>query len=163
MPEHPVKARVMNFWTAVCTGGDRQLLPLTAQLQQPQEVIEDRMQTQFGRRTATPHHQVGQDKLLELRQAQMGRNPLPLLAFLHGDRQSERILTHPMPFAENGGRLRGTDKFAGSKNPQPVGSNTFNKGSLPDTVLAYTNSDRPQFGTYWCVQTTYEAINLQNR
>ena len=62
-------------------------------VRQPQEVVEDRMQTQFGCRTAMPDDQVGQDKLRKLRQAQMRRNPLPLLVLRHLDRQSERILT----------------------------------------------------------------------
>ena len=111
MPKHPVNARVMNFWAAVQACGDRQFLPLTAQVQQPQEVVEDGMQTQFGCWTATPHDQVGQDKLFELRQAQMRGNPLPLLALLHFDRQSDRILAHGMPLPENSSRLRVPDKF----------------------------------------------------
>lgn len=93
VPEHPVNARVMNFRTAVRAFIDWQFLPLAAQVQQPQDVVEDYMQTQFGRRAATPDDQVGQDKLRKLRQAQMRRNPLPLLALCHLDRQSERILT----------------------------------------------------------------------
>ncbi len=88
VPEHPVNARVMNFRTAVRAFIDWQFLPLAAQVQQPQDVVEDRMQTQFGRRTATPDDQMGQDKLRKLRQVQLCRNPLPLLALRHLDRQS---------------------------------------------------------------------------
>lgn len=109
----------MHFRPAVRVGGYGQLLPLTAQVQQPQDVIEDRMQTQFWHRTTTPHHQMGQDKLLELRQVQMRWNPL--LAFLHLDRHSDRILAQRTPLQENGSRLRGPDKFGYRKNPQPVG------------------------------------------
>ena len=93
IPEHPVNARVMNFRTAIRAFLDGQFLPLAAQVQQPQDVVEDRMQTQFGCRTATPDNQMGQDKLRKLRQAQLRWNPLPLLALCHLDRQSERILT----------------------------------------------------------------------
>jgi hypothetical protein len=50
------------------------------------------MQGQFWRRAASPDDQMGQDKLGELREAQMRRNPLPLLAFRHLDRQSDQIL-----------------------------------------------------------------------
>ncbi len=92
VPEHPVNARVMNFRTAIRTCCDRQFLPLATHIQQPQEVVEDRMQGQFWRRAASPDDQMGQDKLRKLREAQMRRNPLPVLTLRHLDRQSDRIL-----------------------------------------------------------------------
>jgi hypothetical protein len=45
--EHPINARVMNFRMAVLTDRDRQFLPLTTHVQQPQDVVENRMRTQF--------------------------------------------------------------------------------------------------------------------
>jgi len=120
MPKHPVNARVMNFRAAVQACGNGQFLPLTAEVQQPQDVVEDGMQTQFGCRTATPHDQVRQDKLFELRQAQLRGNPLPLLALPHFDRQSDRILAYGMPPPKNASRLRVSDKFDCRKNAQPV-------------------------------------------
>jgi hypothetical protein len=123
VPEHPVNARVMNFRTAVPICCDRQFLPLATHVQQPQEVVEDRMQRQFRRRTAAPHDQMGQDKLGELREAQMGGNPLPLLAFRHIDRQSDRILAQFMTRATIADRLRVPDKFSAKKNPQSVAGN----------------------------------------
>ena len=91
--EHAVNTAVMNFRTAVRTCCDRQLFPLAAHVKQTQEVVEDRMQAQFWRRAAAPHHQVRQDKLGELREVQLRRNPLPVLALGHLARQSDRILT----------------------------------------------------------------------
>ena len=91
--EHPANARAMNFRTAVRTCCDRQFFPLAAHAQQSQEVVENPMQAQFGCRAAAPRHQTGQDKLRQLREAQMRRNPLPVLTLHHLDQQSDRILT----------------------------------------------------------------------
>ena len=44
MPKHPVNARVMNFRAAVQACGNGQFLPVTAQVQQPQDIVEDGMQ-----------------------------------------------------------------------------------------------------------------------
>lgn len=76
---------------------------------------------QFRRRAAAPHDQMGQAKLDELREAKMGGNRLPLLAFCHIDGQSDRILAQFMTMASIADRPRVPDKFSAKKNPQSVG------------------------------------------
>ena len=44
MPERPVYPAVVDFGMPILVGLDRQLLPLTTQIQQLQNVVEDRMQ-----------------------------------------------------------------------------------------------------------------------
>ena len=118
--EHPVKARVMNFRATVQSCCDRQFFPLDARVQQPQDIVEDCVQIQFGSRAAAPDDQMRQDKLGELREGQMRRNPLPVLALRHLDRQSARILAQFATSAANARRMRAPDKFHDEKNPQPV-------------------------------------------
>jgi hypothetical protein len=59
--------------------------------------------------------------LRELRDAQIRRNPLPLLALCHIDRQNDWILAQFVTQAENVDWLRVSDKFDDEKNPQSVG------------------------------------------
>ena len=61
-------------------------------LEQPQDVVEDRMPRQLGRRTSAPACEVRQDKMLELLETQTRRDALPSLGLRHVDRQSGRIL-----------------------------------------------------------------------
>src|SRR5450631_709138 len=117
-PEHPIQACVMNFRTAVQTDPDWEFVPLATHVQQPQDVVENRMQTQFWRRTAGSHDQMRQDKLRELREGQMRRNPLPLLTLRHIDHQSDRILAQFMTRPKNPDRLWVPDKFTAQNYPQ---------------------------------------------
>ncbi len=72
--EHPVDARVMDFRAAIPIFFERQFLPLASHVQQAQDVVENRMQAQCRRRTSASRDQVWQDKLLELREAQLSGN-----------------------------------------------------------------------------------------
>jgi hypothetical protein len=72
---------------------DWQFLPRAAQVEQTQNVVKDRVPAQFRRGAATTLAQMRQDKLLELRHAQIRWNPLPWLAIRHLEHQSNGILT----------------------------------------------------------------------
>ena len=85
--------RVVDLRTALAILLDWQFLPLAAQVEQTQNVVEDRVPAQFRRGAATALAQMRQDKLLELRHAQIRWNPLPWLAFRHLEHQSNGILT----------------------------------------------------------------------
>jgi len=69
---------------------DWQLLPLTPEVQQPQDVVEDRMQGQFEGRSSAADRQVRQDKFLELLAGQNRWYPLPLLGLRHFDHSKDR-------------------------------------------------------------------------
>ena len=101
VPEHPVNARVMNFWETVLSFFDRQFFPLAAHVQQPQDIVENGMQTQIWGRATSANDQMRQDKLRELREIQIRRNPLPVLALCHIVRQSNRILAQISHVGEN--------------------------------------------------------------
>ena len=73
----------MNFRRSCLISFDWKFMPLTPGVKQPQNVIEDRMQRQFWRRSPAAHQKVGQDKLLELRVGHTRRNPLPALTLCH--------------------------------------------------------------------------------
>jgi hypothetical protein len=70
----------------------RQVPPLAAQVEQTQNVVEDRVTAQFFRGAATALAQMRQDKLLELRHVQIRWNSLPWLAFRHPEHKSDGIL-----------------------------------------------------------------------
>ncbi len=70
-------ARVVDFRTALLILLDGQFLPLTAQVQRPQNVIEERMRAQLSRGAASALAQMRPDKFLELRKTQIRWNPLP--------------------------------------------------------------------------------------
>jgi hypothetical protein len=82
-----INARVMNFWAAFLIFFDRQFLPLTPQVKRLQNVVEERMQSQFRRRALASNGQMGQDKLMELLDTQFCRNALPLFSLRHFDPQ----------------------------------------------------------------------------
>jgi hypothetical protein len=102
----------MNFRAAVPTFLDRQFFPLASGVKQAQNVVEDHMQAQFWCRAAAPGNQMGQDKLRKLREVQMCRNPLPVLALRHINRQNGWILAQFMTSAANIDGLRVPDKFS---------------------------------------------------
>jgi len=82
----------VDLRTSIIAFVDGQFLPLTPEIQQLQDVVEDRVQRQFDRWSSAPHRQVRQDKLLELLKRQTRRYPLPLLGSLHFVRPNGRIL-----------------------------------------------------------------------
>ena len=86
----------MDLRTALAILLDWQFLPLAAQVEQTQNVVEDRVPAQFRRGAPTALAQMRQDKLLELRHAQIRWNPLPWLAFRHLEHQSNGILIGPL-------------------------------------------------------------------
>src|SRR5258705_2670895 len=61
-PEGAIDARVVNFTAPMAILIDGQFLPLTAQIKQPQDVVEDRMRAQLARRPATALAQMRPDK-----------------------------------------------------------------------------------------------------
>ena len=67
-PPDAVNARVVCFWVAFAILADRQLFPLTAQIQDLQNVVEDLVEAQLRCRTAATDGEMRQDKLLELRE-----------------------------------------------------------------------------------------------
>jgi hypothetical protein len=74
-----VNARIVDLRTTLLILFYRQFLPLAPKVKDLQDVVEDRVQCQFGRWSAAPQREMGQDKLLELFQTQMGWNALPPL------------------------------------------------------------------------------------
>lgn len=83
----------MNFRAAVLILFDRQFLPLTPQVEQLQNVVEDLVRSKFWSRAAASDGKMRQDKLFELLDAQSGGNRLPLVAFRHFDPRSNWIIT----------------------------------------------------------------------
>ena len=79
LPPSPdaINARVVSFRVAFAILVDRQLLPLTPQIKQLQNVVEDLMKAQLRRRTAATDGEMRQDKLLKLPEPQLRRNRLP--------------------------------------------------------------------------------------
>src|SRR5208282_1246244 len=78
-----IDASVVNLGASVLILFNRQFLPLTADVQQLQNVTKEGVQGELRRRASASNAQVGQDKLLELLEAQFRRNALPLLTFRH--------------------------------------------------------------------------------
>ena len=111
IPKHPVDARVVNFGNTLCILLDRQLLPLTTYVKQSQNVVENSMQRQFWCRSSEAGQKMGQDKLLELRQGQTRRNPLPVLAFCHFQTPKHLDCQHLRSNQENPGVQRAPDEF----------------------------------------------------
>src|ERR1700681_1586016 len=82
----------MNFGATGRILVDRQRLPLAAQIEHLQDVVEDLTQGQFGHRSTVPTREMRQDKFVELRIAQLHWNAVPWLAFGHLDPESIEIL-----------------------------------------------------------------------
>ena len=83
IPEHAINPGMVNLRMPLLVLLNRQLLPLAAQIQKPQNIVEDRVQRQLRCRATPPGQQVGQDKFLKLLHTQIRWNPLPLLALRH--------------------------------------------------------------------------------
>src|ERR1700712_660092 len=82
-PPDAVNARVVCFRLALAIFVDRQLLPLTPQIQDFQNVVEDLIKAQLRRRTAATDREMRQGKLLELRERQLRWDRLPALRLRH--------------------------------------------------------------------------------
>ncbi len=61
-----IDSRVVALRSSILGLRDRQILPLTPEVQQFQDVIENHMQLELRLRTTSPHFQMGQDKFLKL-------------------------------------------------------------------------------------------------
>ena len=83
LSKRAINPPAMNFWTAIPISSDRQFFPWTPEIKRLQNVIKDRMRGELGLRASTSGGEVGQDKLLELLNAQFRRNRLQLQAFRH--------------------------------------------------------------------------------
>jgi hypothetical protein len=118
--KRPVDAAVVNLRPPILVLGDGQFFPLTAEVQRQQHVVEQRVQPQLGRRTTPSLREVGADKFVELLQAEARRNPAPLLALRHFDRQKGRILVAPAVESKNQQRCRFQPVSTHFGNPQPV-------------------------------------------
>jgi hypothetical protein len=65
-PKGRINPGVVNFRLPIFVIFDGQFFPLTAEVQQLQNVVEDRVQRELRLRAATPDVQMGQDKFLKL-------------------------------------------------------------------------------------------------
>ena len=86
-PKGAINPGVVDLGAPLGVLCNRQLLPLTSQVQQFQDVVEQGMQGQLRCGAAASNGQVRQDKLSELLQVQFGRNAPGLHAFGHLDPQ----------------------------------------------------------------------------
>ena len=91
-PKGAINPGVVDLGAPLGVLCNRQLLPLTSQVQQFQDVVEQGMQGQLRRGAAASNGQVWQDKLSELLQVQFGRNAPGLHAFGHLDPQRKGSL-----------------------------------------------------------------------
>jgi hypothetical protein len=103
-PKGSIDARVVDLREGLRIAFDRQLLPLAAQLEQTQNVVEARVKAQFLRGAATALAQMRQDKMLELRGTQFRWNPLSWLASRHLEHQSDEILAGSLVSAKTPSR-----------------------------------------------------------
>src|SRR6202008_236290 len=109
---------------------DRQLLPLTTQIQDLQNIVEDLVQAQLRCRTTAPDGEMRQDKLLELRTLQLRRKRLPHMRFRHSGPQKTRpypIQWRRQKFQDKGALQPNSTAF---KNPQPVAGKRSVKNAL---------------------------------
>jgi len=65
-PKGAIDAGVVDFWQPILAILDREIFPLTADVQQFQNIVENCVQRELRFGTATPLGQVGQDKFLKL-------------------------------------------------------------------------------------------------
>src|SRR3954464_11547260 len=106
-----IDARVVDHGTTFAILVDRQLLPLTAQIEQVQNVVEDLEQTQLRCRPTAADGKVWQDKLLEKCETQLRGNRLPTMASSHSSPPENRILSDLGAAAENPASRRLSGKF----------------------------------------------------
>src|SRR3954453_22630771 len=106
-----IDARVVDLGTTFAILVDRQLLPLTAQIEQVQNVVEDLEQTQLRCRPTAADGKVWQDKLLEQCETQLRGNRLPTMASSNSSPPENRILSDLGAAAENPASRRLSGKF----------------------------------------------------
>jgi hypothetical protein len=116
-PADAVNARVVNFNKTFAILVNRKLLPLAAQIQMLQNVIEYLVKTQRRCRTAAAGGEVRQDKLFERRAIQLRRNRLPALIFSHSGPPENGTLPDSLAPTENPGPRRLTVKFDRLQKP----------------------------------------------
>src|SRR5277367_4594119 len=116
-PPDAVNARVVRFRVAFAILVDRQLLPLTTQIQDLQNVVEDLVKTQLRCRTAATDGEMRQDKLLKLRTLQLRRKPLPPLSFGHSGPPKNPALPDSVASVEIPGPRWLTAKFNRLQKP----------------------------------------------
>src|SRR3984885_3379820 len=116
-PPDTVNTRVVRFRLAFAILVDRQLLPLTTQIQELQNVVEDRVKTQLRCRIAATDGEMRQDKLLELRTRQLRRKRLPPLGFRHSGPPKNPALPDSVTSAEISGPRRPTANFNRLQKP----------------------------------------------
>jgi hypothetical protein len=101
-PPDAVNARVVNFNKTFAILVDRKLLPLAAQIQHCQNVVEYLLKAQFRCGTAAAGGEMRQDKLLKLYEPQLRRNRLPALSRPFGSSRKLDLTR----FADVGGKAR---------------------------------------------------------
>ena len=116
-PPSAINARVMRLRVAIAILVDRQFLPLTTQIQDLQNVVEDLVETQLRCRTAATDREMRQDKLLKLSGLQVRRDRLPALRFHHLGPSKKRALPDLVVTAEISGLERLTAKFDRVQKP----------------------------------------------
>ena len=100
-PPDAINPRVVNFKTPLAILFDRQFLPLATQIQHPQNVVEDRMQTQLRCRATAADGKMRQDKFFELQNIQLRWNRLPPLISSHSDSPEIWTITYSGALVEN--------------------------------------------------------------
>jgi hypothetical protein len=125
---------VVDFGAAFVIAFDWQHHPLTPHIERLQDVIEDLVQRQRRRRSASTTTQVRQDKFLELRFAQFRRNRLPAGVTRHSMRPEIWTLADFAMTLRNPAWARPADKFDHIEKPATSCLNTqtggYNTGSL---------------------------------
>lgn len=111
---------VVDLRTALAILVNWQLLPLTAKIKQPQNVVEDLEQTQFRCGPTAADGQVRQDKLFKQSETQLRGNRLPTAASSHSDTPENRLLPDPETEAKYPACSAFRANTAARRNPQPV-------------------------------------------
>jgi hypothetical protein len=101
-----VNTRVMSFWAPSASLVDWKLLPLAAQIQMLQNVVEYFLKAQLWCRAPAARGEMRQDKLLELHEIQLRRNCLPALSFRHSGPPENWTLPNSLTSAESPGPRR---------------------------------------------------------
>src|SRR4051794_10162666 len=116
-PPSAIDAGVMDLRTTCIILIDWQLLPLTAQIELLQNVVEDLEQTQFWRRTSAVKGKVRQDKLFKLANPQLRGNCLPMAASSHSGAPENWILPNSGAASESPALRRLLGGISGLRKP----------------------------------------------
>ena len=129
-PEGTIEARMVDFRATIRIAFDRQLLPLTAHVEQPKNVVEDLEQTQLRCWPTATEGQVRQDKLLKQSAIQLRGDRLPSSVSSHSATPESWILPGAATPAEKLGQQRLLATFprvekpatsCGGERPERVG------------------------------------------